>query len=82
MKYKENAEQNISLFDLEHRLKSLMSPVRPDQKFIGQLRERLESSTAYNKQRQLGGKLLTIALGLLSGSIIFLVGRRFMQKPE
>lgn len=82
MKTKENSEPNISLFDLEHRLKSLMSPVRPDQKFIGQLRERLENSAAYKEQRQLARRLLTIAVGILSGSMIFLIGKKFIQKAE
>jgi hypothetical protein len=72
---KENQILNQDLLDLEQSLKARLSPVKPDQNFVGNLRSRLEDSPIYQQQRETAYFLLSIASGLLVGSLIFLIGK-------
>jgi len=70
-------QQNLSqdLLALEQSLKTRLIPVQPDQHFVGNLRSRLEDSPIYQQQRETAYFLLSIASGLLVGSMIFLIGK-------
>lgn len=72
---KENQILNQDLLALEQSLKARLSPVKPDQNFVGNLRSRLEDSPIYQQQRETAYFLLSIASGLLVGSLIFLIGK-------
>ena len=77
----ENADStNFTLLELQRSLKDKLNPVQPDKKFIGQLRERLENSFGNNHQRRLALQLMTTAVGLLAGLIVFLVGQHLIKK--
>ncbi len=71
--------QNDALLALESSLKHELHPVAPNQDFIGSLRDRLEKYPEYKDNRRLAASLFAVALGLLSGLIIFLIGRQFLQ---
>jgi len=67
-----------SLLDLERSLKESLNPVKPDKKFVYELRQQLEGSSAHKKQQRAGVSLLLIAGGLITGLVIILIGRRFL----
>ncbi len=69
-----------ALLALEHTLRSRLSPVKPDQKFVNSLRTRLEESPVYSQQRRTAAKMLTIAAGLMVGLVVFLIGRGLMRE--
>ena len=77
----ENADTtNVTLLELQRSLKDKLNPVQPDKKFIGLLRERLENSSGNNHQRRLALQLMTAAVGLLAGLVVFLVGQHLIKK--
>lgn len=69
-----------ALLALEQSLRSQLNYVKPDQQFVGRLRQRLEDSPTYRQQRRLAVKMLTVAVGLVVGLAIFLIGRGFIQE--
>lgn len=71
---------NITLYELQRSLKNKLNPVQPDKKFIGHLRERLENSSGNYNQQRLAMQLITTAVGLMAGLIIFLVGQHLINK--
>jgi hypothetical protein len=73
---------NTTLLDIEQALKEKLFPVKPDNNFIGQLRERLENSPVYRQPRRVAMQLLTTAAGLFAGLVIFLIGKRMINKKE
>jgi hypothetical protein len=72
---KEHQSLNQDLLALEQALKSRLTPVKPDQNFVGSLRSRLEDSPIYQQKRETAYFLLSIASGLLVGSLIFIIGK-------
>jgi hypothetical protein len=70
------------LSQIERSLRTKLAPVAPNEQFIGGLRQRLEDSPIYQKQRRLAASLLSIALGLVVGLIIFLIGRGMVTEDE
>lgn len=69
-----------ALLALEQSLRSQLNYVKPDQQFVGRLRQRLEDSPTYRQQRRLAVQMLTVAVGLVVGLVIFLIGRGFIQE--
>ena len=76
---KEIQSTNEELLALEQSLKNRFQPIKPDQKFVGELRSRLEESPVYQRQRKTAYFLLSVAGGLFVGLIIFLIGKGFYQ---
>jgi hypothetical protein len=74
--------KNDQLLALERSLQTELSPVKPNQQFIGNLRQRLEDSPVYQQQKRLAISLLTIAVGLVTGLAIFLIGHGFVKHSE
>lgn len=72
---KEELILSQELLALEQSLKARLSPVKPDQGFVGNLRTRLEDSPVYQQQREMAYFLLSITSGLLVGLVIFLIGK-------
>ena len=70
------------LSQIERSLRTKLEPVVPNEQFIGGLRQRLEDSPIYQKQRRLAASLLSIAFGLVVGLIIFLLGRGLVSETE
>ena len=70
-----------NLFDLEKKLKSTLLPIKPSENFVGNLHSRLNESTIFHKQERMAFTLLTIEGGLLTGLIIFLLGKWLINKP-
>lgn len=79
---KKTSLDDLSLLELERSLRKRLSPVKPDQQFVGTLRQRLEDSPAYRHQRRLAVSMLSIAAGLVVGLAIFLIGRSFIHSPN
>lgn len=75
----ENNYDDESLLVLENSLKKKLYPVKPDNKFVGTLHDRLEGSPHYLDHQRTAAKLLTIAAGLVMGLAIFLIGRGFIK---
>ena len=67
---------------IEQSLRAKLAPIVTNDKFIGNLRERLEGSTIFEKQQRLAVSMLSIALGLVVGLVIFLVGRGLVHDGE
>lgn len=78
----EFTSKNDPLLALERSLRAELSPVKPDKQFIGKLRQRLEVSPIYQHQRRLAISLLSIAVGLVAGLVIFLIGHGFIKHSE
>lgn len=76
---KDILSNNEDLLALEQSLKAGLYPVSPDQKFVGNLRTRLEDSPIIQQQRETAYFLLSIAGGLLVGLMVFLIGRGFLR---
>ncbi len=74
--------KNDQLLALERSLRAELSPVKPSQHFIGNLGQRLEVSPIYQQQRRLAISLLSIAIGLVAGLVIFLIGHGFIRHSE
>ena len=74
--------RNDQLLDLERSLRAELNPVKPSQQFVGNLRDRLEISPIYKQQKRLAISLLSIALGLVAGLVIFLIGHGFLKHSE
>lgn len=70
------------LITIEQSLRKKLAPIVPNDQFIGSLRQRLEGSTIYERQHRLAVSMLSIALGLVVGLVIFLVGRGFVHDPK
>ncbi|QRN83533.1 hypothetical protein JR338_01910 [Chloroflexota bacterium] len=67
---------------IEQTLRTKLAPIAPNDQFIGTLRNRLEGSTIYEKQHRLAVSMLSIAVGLVVGLVVFLVGRGFVNDGE
>ena len=67
---------------IEQSLRTKLAPIVPNGQFIGSLRQRLEGSTIYERQHRLAVSMLSIALGLVVGLGIFLVGRNLVHDNE
>ena len=67
---------------IEQTLRTKLAPIAPNDQFIGTLGQRLEGSTIYEKQHRLAVSMLSIALGLVVGLVIFLVGRGLVRDGE
>lgn len=79
------AERKIAedqLIKIEQSLRTKLIPVIPSDRFIGSLRKRLEGSTIYERQQRLAVSMLSIALGLVVGLVVFLVGSSLVQDAE
>jgi len=70
------------LHKIEQSLRTKLAPIVPNDQFIGSLRQRLEGSTIFEKQHRLAVSLLSIALGLVVGLAIFLIGRGLVQDTK
>lgn len=79
---KEIQSHNKDLLALEQSLKSKMHPIKPDQKFVGELRIRLEDMPFYERQKNSAYTMLTVVGGLLFGLIIFLIGKGLLQESK
>jgi len=79
---KESKFPDDTLLALEHSLKTKLNPVNPDGEFVRDLKARLEEATNSDRQRRIAGKLMTIAIGLLVGLIIFMIGREFTKRGQ
>lgn len=77
---KEIQTNNEELLALEQSLRSKFRPIKPDQKFVGDLRSRLEDMPVYQQQRRTAYFMLSAAGGLLVGLVIFLIGRGILQE--
>ena len=73
---------NESLLILEEKLKAKLNPVEPSRNFVVNLRKALEESDVAQQQRRTAASLLTIALGLIVGLAIFLIGKKFLVTDE
>jgi hypothetical protein len=71
-----------SLMNLEKSLKYKLHPVQPRRDFVGTLRDRLENSSIYDDKRKMAVTMLLIAIGLVTGLAIFLIGRQFMNEES
>ncbi len=67
---------------IEQTLRVKLAPIIPNDQFIGSLRKRLEGSTIYEKQHHLAVSMLSIAVALIVGLVIFLVGRGLVNDSE
>ncbi|HOE70738.1 MAG TPA: hypothetical protein PKZ33_06685 [Brevefilum sp.] len=76
---KDHPSASDELLALERILKSRFHPIKPDQRFVGNLRSRLENSPRYSKQHKTAYIFITTAGGLLFGLIIFLIGKELIQ---
>ena len=76
----EGTSSEEALLALQDTLRSRLSPVKPDRKFVNNLRARLEESPVYLEQRRTAAKMLTIAAGLMFGLVVFLIGRGLMRE--
>jgi hypothetical protein len=77
-----HVSSNESLLALENKLKHRLHPVSPDDVFVSDLRQKLEHSSLWERQKRAALSMLTIAFGLLVGLIIFLIGRHFVLREE
>jgi len=71
----EDSISNEDLLDLEKSLRLRLHPIQPDQKFVGSLRKRLEQASNQDNEHRLAMSFLTIAIGLVAGLFIFLIGQ-------
>lgn len=71
--------EDDNLLELEQSLRTMLSPVRPDRDFVGNLQQRLEQSPIFQKKRHLAVTLLTVAGGLVIGTAVFLIGRELIE---
>ena len=71
-----------SLLSIEKSLKTHLGPIDPDKGFIDELWQDLERSSLWDKQERTALSLLIIAVGLLVGTLIFLVGRYFLREQS
>lgn len=78
----EKVSTNEELLAIEEALRTRLNPVRPNQKFVSNLRQRLVESPAYQQRQQKAAKLLTVAGGLMFGLVVFLIGRRLIEGSE
>lgn len=76
---KDHPSASDELLALERILKSRFHPIKPDRRFVGNLRSRLENSPRYSKQRKTAYIFVTTAGGLLFGLIIFLIGKELIR---
>ena len=77
-----NKSNNEPLLVLEKTLRQHLNPVSPDDVFISDLRQRLEHSSLWERQKRTAFSMLTVAIGLLVGLIIFLIGRHFIVRED
>jgi hypothetical protein len=78
----ETISKNDELLELEYSLKHKLNPVHPRKDFVGALRQRLVDFPTYKDKRRAAATLLSIALGLLTGLVIFLIGRQFIHDGD
>ncbi len=78
----DTALTNEELLALENSLKHQLNPVHPRKDFVGALKQRLVNFPTYKDRRRMAATMLSIALGLLTGLVIFLIGRQFIRDGE
>lgn len=79
------SEKNLSDRDvaiLEESLRTSLHPVAPDGIFVKRLWQQLENSSASGRQIRFAKQLLTIAVGLLVGFAIFIIGRDLIEETH
>ena len=76
---KDHLSVSDELLAIERILTNRFHPIKPDQRFVGNLRSRLENSPIFLKQRRTAYIFITTAGGLLFGLIIFLIGKELLQ---
>jgi len=69
-----------NLTELEKTLQSTFLPIKPSQNFVGDLHTRLKKSTVFQKQEQIAYALLATAGGLITGLIVFLIGKLILNE--
>ena len=77
-----HVSSNESLLALEKKLRHRLHPVNPDHVFVSDLRQKLEHSSLWERQKRTAFSMLTVAIGLLVGLIIFLIGRHFVLRED
>jgi hypothetical protein len=78
----EDIALNEDLLALEKSLKLRLQPIHPDQRFIGSLRKRLEQASTKDQDHRIAVSFITIAVGLVAGLIIFLIGQIFVGEKS
>lgn len=73
---------NDDLLDLEKSLRLRLHPIQPDQKFVGSLLKRLEQASNQDDEHRLAMSFLTIAIGLVAGLVIFLLGKILFKSKK
>ena len=76
------SEKNLTdreLAILETSLRTSLHPIEPDQKFVKKLRNQLENTKDFGHNLRHAKQLLTIAVGLLVGFAIFIIGRDMIE---
>ncbi|MFN2303395.1 MAG: hypothetical protein ACK2TV_06650 [Anaerolineales bacterium] len=79
------SEKNVTnqeLAILEESLRSSLHPIEPDQIFVKQLRNQLENSPEFGHNLRLAKQILTVAVGLLVGFAIFIIGRDMIEETH
>jgi hypothetical protein len=72
-----SSQNDHSLIDIEGKLQSSLRPIAPRVEFRGKLRDRLLDPTTPTLETDNGAiGLIVIALGLLAGITILLLGKR------
>jgi len=64
---------------LENSLRANLNPIKPDQKFIRDLAFDLADQSVQVRHRRIGQGLLLIMGGMVISSLIFLIGRGFLD---
>jgi hypothetical protein len=78
----EDTISNQDLLDLERSLRLKLHPVQPDQNFVSGLRKQLEQASDQDAEHRLALSFLTIALGLVAGLVIFLIGQILFRSKK
>ncbi|MDY6846510.1 MAG: hypothetical protein SVP52_05185 [Chloroflexota bacterium] len=78
----EDTMPNDELLELEKSLRSRLYPIQPDQKFVGSLLMRLEQESQRDDERRLAISFLTIAVGLVTGLAVFLLGQIIFKRSK
>jgi hypothetical protein len=67
---------------LEDSLRNSLHPVEPDRTFVRRLHRQLENAKDFGQNTRFAKQLLTIAVGLLVGFAIFIVGRDMIEQSH
>lgn len=78
----EDTISNEDLLALEKSLRLKLHPIQPDQNFVSVLRKQLEQTSNQDAEQRLAMSFLTIALGLVVGLVIFLIGQVLFRSKK